>query len=104
MTTIPGMIAKFIFKITLERMIHGIRIQSFNDTGRAAQILDGGINHYFMTIRFIGRTNHFLFLVEAFHDRTTTTSILSTTSTTLAPDYEIEHWGTVNSRSILLSE
>ena len=114
MTSLPGEIAELEKPYQFVNVIHGIRIRSFHNTGALAQIIDGGINFTFATIRLIGHNNTFLFLNEFYNDGTTTTpfptEVPSTTppalptTTTLIPDFEVEHWGTINSRSRIISE
>ena len=72
-------------------------MHSFNDTGGKAQLTTGGANFYFARITLTGRKDNFLFKVEYFHNKTATKK-------NLFREYEVEHWGTVKSQSVLLSE
>ena len=102
----PGIIAMMNKTFKLDRIIHGIRIRTFNNTGGHAQIFAGGLNFDFASIRVLGRSNE-LYVVIDFFNFETTTQMPTTTSmktTSPIPDVEVQRWGIFNDQSILLSK
>lgn len=81
--------------INVPKVIHGIRVISYNDTAASAEIIDGGINSNFTTIRVFGRAYFLSFSVELFENGISTTPSQTTTliPTTPIPETRVIEWG-----------
>ncbi|XP_070494962.1 uncharacterized protein [Chironomus tepperi] len=103
-TASPGQIAQHTVSNSVQRIIHGIRVISYNDTAASAIITDGGIGSNFSTIIVYGRSNFVTFSIELYENGstttpapTTTTTVSTTVSTTVEttpiPESRVEEWG-----------
>lgn len=81
----------------MQQLIDGIRLTSIENSVESGHIIDGGVGFNYVIVRVTSRENFLSCMVETFRNGTLHT-------TTSVPDYYVEHWGTVHSRSELLSE
>jgi hypothetical protein len=94
--------------ITVSKVIHGIRLINYNETASRAEIIDGGINFNFTTIRVFGRASYLTFSVELFENGVITTPLPTTTTvsttlipTTPIPEKRVQEWGTFEDYRLL---
>ena len=80
--------------INASNIIHGIRLISFENTVESGEIIEGGIGYDYIKLIVISKQNYLSCQFNLFENGTEITH----------PDYEVEHWGTVHSHSVLLSE
>lgn len=89
-SSVLGQIVQHDVSINVPKVIHGIRVISYNDTAARAEIIDGGINSNFTTIRVIGRAYYLSFSVELFENGVSTTTLIPTTP---IPEKRVVEWG-----------
>ncbi|KAL7039841.1 hypothetical protein ACKWTF_000138 [Chironomus riparius] len=90
-----GTVAAWNVTYLAPRIMDGIRLRSFNNTGAVGELIDGGIGYNFAKFQLIGHENHFYFTVDAYENYTS--SLLPDPTTPApVPDKIIEEWGVVN--------
>lgn len=89
-----------------DKILSGIRIRSFYNSGASAQIIGGGLNYNFVSMKFVAHSNWIYVFNEFFTEVITTTIPTTTTigSTSPIPDVEVQRWGIINDQSTLLSK
>ncbi|CAG9798238.1 unnamed protein product [Chironomus riparius] len=106
----PGQITQRDVSINAPKIIHGIRVTSYNNTVANANITDGGIGSNFTTIRVLGRANFLSFSIELFENGISTpaptttvgsTTVPTTIQTTPIPEKRIEEWGRFDDIALL---
>jgi hypothetical protein len=93
----PGIIFEDIMRVNYTEIIDGIRLISRENSVASGQIVGGGVGFNFVHIRVASVASYLHCAIDSFRNGTLMT-------TTPAPDYYVQHWGTVHSDSVLMSK
>ncbi|CAG9798240.1 unnamed protein product [Chironomus riparius] len=100
--TAEGTIAAFNYTYIVPKIIHGIRLRSFNNSGAVGDIIEGGIGYNFTIFKLVGHSNYMSFVMEGFENNTNPTT--TPASSTLEPDRVVLEKGNTDEETKLIEK